>query len=840
MLNRTARLLLLCLSASFVSAPFLPAQSLPNQWMWASGASTVPIVPGSNSGNPGVYGTLGVPAGGNVPGGRQGAVTWTDSSGNLWLFGGSGYDANGTFAFLNDLWEYQVSLGQWAWMGGASAVPVGSPESGGNPGIYGSLGIPSTANIPGSRTGAVGWMDKNGNLWLFGGAGIDSTGLSGNLNDLWEYIPSTGAWAWMGGSSTIGSAGAVPGIYGTLGQPSPVNVPGSRNFAVSWNDNTGNFWLFGGYGSDSANNFGVLNDLWKYSPSTAQWTWVSGSSGLPGGIGASGSYGTLGTPAATNVPGAREAAIAWTDAGGNFWLFGGFGFMPASQGFLNDLWKFDPATSQWTWVSGSDTLPFGDNGNPGVYGTLDVPAAGNEPGSRTSAVAWTDRNGKLWLFGGEGDDATGSAINFLNDLWAFDPATVQWTWMGGSSRFSESCIQQGVCGQAGIYGTLGVPSPQNFPGSRQSAVAWTDLNHNLWLFAGSGQDSVGTLGLLNDLWEYAQPSVPAAPPAPSLAQGNYTAAQTVTLTDSMPNATIYFTTNGTIPDTGSTIYVDPIAVTSSETINAIAVVPGYADSVIAAATYTITLPPAATPVLSLAAGTYTSAQTVTISDATPGATVYYSTDGTMPAPNSPQYTAPIAVSSSETVKAIAVAAGYATSSAAAATYTINAPPLDFSLAASPSSMSVVAGQSASTTITITPLNSFNAAVSFTCSGLPSGAACSFSPATVTPSGAPASTTLAITVPAATAMLDPHPGSSWPGPVLALGFGLCFVRRRNTRLALRRLLPLALAAVLLTVGCGGASHAIPSPPLHQATTSTITVTATAGTLQHTATFTLTVN
>jgi len=82
---------------------------------------------------------------------------------------------------------------------------------------------------------------------------------------------------------------------------------------------------------------GILSDLWRYN--AGEWTWVGGPNvGDQAGV-----YGTQGTAASGNIPGARYSAASWTDPSGNFWLFGGNGNdSSGALGYLNDLWKYAP------------------------------------------------------------------------------------------------------------------------------------------------------------------------------------------------------------------------------------------------------------------------------------------------------------------------------------------------------------------------------------------------------------------------------------------------------------------------------------------------------------------
>ena len=171
---------------------------------------------------------------------------------------------------------------------------------------------------------------------------------------------------------------------------------------------------------------------------------------------------------------------------------------------------------------------------------------------------------------------------------------------------------------------------------------------------------------------------------------------------------------------------------------------------------------------------------------------------------------------------------------------------DFSIAASQSALTMTAGQSMNIDVTVTSMNGFNAAVELSCSGQIPQISCTYSPASVTPaSGGTATATLTISSAAATGTGNGGPyGMAVPLSGLALFSGLLVggpgLRRRFGNSWLRRLTgPLALlvvlAALLVTSACGGYNA-----PAAQATSTTVMVTGTSGTLTHSASVTVTVN
>jgi N-acetylneuraminic acid mutarotase len=594
-------------------------------------------------------------------------ISYTNANGTTYI----PYYTFNYLMLLNDLWKYDSSSQAWTWMSGSSVVN--------QTGTNGTQNAASASFTPGARESSVSWTDKNGKMWLFGGIGFDSNGEWGGQRDVWKFDPATNMWNWVSGatknectvSSPSGNYGYVgyPGVYGSLNVTDSKNHPSGRVGALGWTDSSGNSWLMGGSGSQwidgtsaaeyPCGSHAYLDDLWEYDSNTDQWTWRGGHDSLScANCLRAPVYGTQNVSSTSNWPGSRYMSETWTDSKGRFWMFGGFN---DGTNIPNDLWLFDPSSAEWTWISGSQT------GKPqGVYGTLGVASPANTPGSREGGIAWIDDSDNLWMLGGSGVDANGAA-GLLNDLWKFDTTTLEWTWEAGSSLHDVG----------GTYGTLNTPSLQNVPGGRENGMAWTDNSGDLVLFGGVGyQSAIATHvgGDLNDLWLYQMNVLDPQASAPVLspAAGTYTTAQSVTISDATSGAIIYYTTDGTTPTTSSTQYTAPITVDVSETIQAIAVASGYSSSSVASAPYIINLPAASAPTFSPSDGTYTSAQTVTMSDATPGAAIYYTTDGSTPTTGATKYTGPVTVNSTETLLAIAEASGYSNSATTSATFVITA------------------------------------------------------------------------------------------------------------------------------------------------------------------------
>jgi len=166
-----------------------------------------------------------------------------------------------------------------------------------------------------------------------------------------------------------------------------------------------------------------------------------------------------------------------------------------------------------------------------------------------------------------------------------------------------------------------------------------------------------------------------ATPTYSPKSGTISTTQPITISDTTSGATIYYTTDGSTPSPGvgtTKKYSSAFTLSASSTVKAMATANGYLNSPQANVSYTCQR--AVKPTFTPTGGSISATQTITMNDTTSGAKIYYTTDGSVPSPGmgtTTQYSSPITLSASATVKAIATAVGYVTSPMASTTYTVH-------------------------------------------------------------------------------------------------------------------------------------------------------------------------
>jgi len=217
----------------------------------------------------------------------------------------------------------------------------------------------------------------------------------------------------------------------------------------------------------------------EYSLIEKNWRWLNGSKIVD----QFGSYGTKNVFYFNNIPGGRYGASGWAKDD-SFYLFSGYGYdVNGDIGDLNDLWEYSLIRKKWRWLTGTNI-----ENQPGIYGNKYQFHFNNTPGARTYSITWRIEN-SFFLFGGDGYDSLGDHGK-LNDFWEYSLITKNWRWLNGSN----------IEDQPGSYGIKNEFNVNNFPGGRQMAKSWS-RNEFLYLFGGMGEDSVGSFGHLNDLWE---------------------------------------------------------------------------------------------------------------------------------------------------------------------------------------------------------------------------------------------------------------------------------------------------------------------------------------------------
>jgi len=264
---------------------------------------------------------------------------------------------------------------------------------------------------------------------------------------------------------------------------------------------------------------------------------------------------------------------------------------------------------------------------------------------------------------GGGANSTGAVFKFTPAMPA--AALPQFSPKAGTYASAQSVQITDSTPGAAIYYTTDASTPTTSSTKYDGAIDVTRSGtiEAIAVASGYSQSSVASASYVIGL-------PPAAAPIIKPDGGTFSAPVAVTISDSTPNATIYYTANGSAPTTSSSVYKSAIQVAASETIKAIAVASGYTTSNSSSATFIIEPAAVSTPSIAPSGGTYGASILVKITDTTSGAQIYFTTNGSTPTVASAKYTAEVRIAKDTTLKAIASVSGRGLSSVASAVYRI--------------------------------------------------------------------------------------------------------------------------------------------------------------------------
>lgn len=372
----------------------------------------------------------------------SGGVT---SNGNVWIYG------------FNSVWQFNPRTLQWAWMhGNLSTDSI--------PSVAIAKGVPHPDNIPATRSeNYIMGVDSRDTLWIFGG--VADT----DLADVWSYNTTSNVWTWQSGNLSS----SIAPVYGPKDEESESYSPGSRYAYNGCMDKNDYIWIFGGKNEALSDYMG---DLWRYNTKANMWAWMGGSQGID----AQPNFGTKGVASDSNTPGSRwEPAIA-CHPDGSIWLFGGYQeFSSAPSNVLNDIWKFNTSSLQWTWVHGplynaSIESFVAKYRGIGEFGPEVLPVA-----RENGYMVYRGEN-LLMLYGGNGFRDS-SCCYSQGEVLVFNITLNQWALMANSTDL--------------LFDTFNGTSPLNNPGPREKAFALMNNWGDYWVF--NNDQEYGDLWLID-------------------------------------------------------------------------------------------------------------------------------------------------------------------------------------------------------------------------------------------------------------------------------------------------------------------------------------------------------
>lgn len=393
---------------------------------------------------------------------------------------------------------------------------------------------------------------------------------------------------------------------------------------------------------------GTLN--W-YASNTSTTVLGTGSSYITPSLSANATYYVGATAAGCSSPSDRVAVTATVnpipvvDAGAD---------QSVARNTGNITLAPSPAGGTWTGTGVSSSGVFNTNQEPGVY---------KMKYCYTTPSTGCGKCDSLFL------TVTGTPTQTANPV--ISPGTGSYT---SNQTVSITCATQG----ASIYYTLSGNTPVIGTGFTRLYTGPFVLSQTTTVKAMAVSNGLSNSGVVTAILTINNATV-VATPVISPGTGSYSGQQNVSITTSTSGSTIYYTTNGNVPSTSvnsfTKVYTAPFTVNATTTVRAIAVKSGLSNSAVAVSYITITNPTltVATPVISPGTGNYAAPQSVSISCATPGASIYYTISGNTPVIGTGftrLYTGPFQILTSTTVRAMATATGQLNSNVAAAYLTL--------------------------------------------------------------------------------------------------------------------------------------------------------------------------
>ncbi len=249
----------------------------------------------------------------------------------------------------------------------------------------------------------------------------------------------------------------------------------------------------------------------------------------------------------------------------------------------------------------------------------------------------------------------------MSEMYLFKAATTTASITSGTFNSDQTVtLSSGTTG-ATIYYTTDGTTPSSASTEYTGAIT---IASSTTLKAVATKNLYGDSDVMTEVY-----TLQVATPTPSIAGGTYTGWQLVTLSSETDGVTFYYTTNGTTPTSTSTSYIGSITISSTTTLRVIGIRSGYSDSGMMLETYNIDLSQLEFPTTATTTGTYNNDLSITLTSVTSGTTIYYTIDGSIPTASSNEYSTAISISTSTTLKAIAIKDGYIDSNVMTETYT---------------------------------------------------------------------------------------------------------------------------------------------------------------------------